>query len=135
MAEGGYVRYDGITSRKVQAAARKLIKEYAGDLNALHATARDAADLEARLQDFWGVGPTTCGIFLRELRGLWQKADPPLGQLARLASDHLGIDDLPSYWRLHAVKRYDYRHLEAALTRLGKNYCRRGRCQKAPIPH
>src|SRR3990170_3859222 len=39
MAEGGYVRYDGITSRKVQEAATKLIWEYVGDLNRLHAVA------------------------------------------------------------------------------------------------
>jgi hypothetical protein len=135
MGEGGYVRYDGITSRKVQAAAVKLMEEFGGDLNALHASARDAADLEARLQDFWGVGPTTCGIFLRELRGLWTKADPRLGELARLASDHLGIDDPPAFWKEHAIRGHDYRNFEAALTRLGKDFCRRGRCQKAPLPH
>jgi hypothetical protein len=135
MAEGGYVRYDGITSRKVQSAAVKLISEYGGDLNRLHDAARDAADLEARLQDFWGVGPTTSGIFLRELRGLWPKANPRLGELARMASAHLGIDDPPAFWDEHAVPGYDYRHFEAALTRLGKSFCRRGRCQKAPIPH
>jgi endonuclease III len=135
MAEGGYVRYDGITSRKVQEAAAKLLKDYGGDLNNLHAAARDARDLEARLQAFRGVGPTTAGIFLRELRGLWPRADPPLGALARLAAAHLRIADPVRFWRSHKVPGYDYRHFEAALTRLGKDYCRRGRCQKAPIQH
>lgn len=135
MGEGGYVRYDGITSRKVQQASAKLIGEYHGDLNALHAVAKDAVDLEARIQAFWGVGPATCGIFLRELRGLWSKADPPLGDLAKLAAAHLSIDDTVAYWKLHHINGYDYRHFEAALTRLGKNFCRRGRCQDSPLPH
>jgi hypothetical protein len=135
MGEGGYVRYDGIASRKIQQAAAKLIEQYAGDLNRLHAAAHDAPDLEARIQDFWGVGPTTCGIFLRELRGVWPRANPPLGSFARLAADHLGIDDPMAYWAKHIVDGYDFRHFEAALTRLGKNFCRRGRCQKAPLPH
>ena len=118
-----------------QGAAIKLIEEYEGDLNRLHAAAADAEDLERRLQKFWGVGPATCGIFLRELRGLWPKASPGLGSLAQLAADHLGIDDAAAFWRAHAVDGHDYRHFEAALTRLGKNFCRRGRCRKAPIPH
>jgi hypothetical protein len=135
MAEGGYVRYDGITSRKVQRASIRLIDRYGGDLNRLHADARDAADLEASLQDFWGVGPVTSTIFLRELRGHWAKADPPLSDLSRLAAGHLGIDDPAAFWRRRAVPGFDFRHFEAALTRLGKNFCRRGRCQSSPIPH
>jgi hypothetical protein len=135
MAEGGYVRYDGITSRKVQGASVRLIEDYSGDLNRLHAAAADAGDLEARLQGFWGVGPATCGIFLRELRGLWPKADPALGGFARLAADHLGISDPAAFWKAHTIAGYDIRHFEAALTRLGKSYCRRGRCKSSPLPH
>ncbi len=135
MAEGGYVRYDNITSRKVQDAARKLIEDYAGDLNRLHEVARDSDNLMARLMEFKGVGPTTATIFLRELRGLWPKAESPLGHLARLAADHLGITDPKAFWRRHAVPGYDFRHLEVALTRVGRDFCRRSRCSRAPIPH
>jgi endonuclease III len=135
MAEGGYVRYDGITSRKVREASATLLHDYGGDLNSLHAAARDARDLEARLQGFKGIGPTTAGIFLRELRGVWPKADPPLGDLARLAAVHLGIVDPVSFWKKRTVPGYDYRHFEAALTRLGKDFCRRDRCQQSPLPH
>ena len=135
MAEGGYVRYDGITSRKVQGASRKLIDEYGGDLNRLHAAASDRDDLIARLVQFKGIGPATAGIFLRELRGLWSKADPPLGELARLAADHLRIADPKTFWRRHAVRGYDFRHFEAALTRMGRDFCRRRRCSQAPLPH
>lgn len=135
MGEGGYVRYDGITSRKVQGAAVKLLHDYGGDLNRLHAAASDAPDLERRLEAFKGIGPTTAGIFLRELRGLWPKADPPPGELAELAAAHLGIDDPLRYWSRNAVPGHGYRNFEAALTRLGKNYCRRGRCSDSPVPH
>lgn len=135
MACGGYSRYDGIATRKLQSAAARLIDEYGGDLNRLHESASDATDLTARLTEFWGVGGTTAGIFLRELRGLWSKASPPLSELAALAWSHLGIADPHEFWRAHPVKGYDFRHLEAALTRVGRDYCRRGRCAEAPVPH
>lgn len=135
MAEGGYVRYDGITSKKTQEAARKLLAEYEGDLNRLHEAAREPDDLQARLMEFWGVGEVTAGIFLRELRGVWAQAAPPLGELARLAADHLGISEPETFWRRNAVPGYDFRHFEAALTRIGKDFCRPGRCSQAPIPH
>jgi hypothetical protein len=135
MARGGYARYDGIATRRLQRAAAKLLDDYTGDLNRLHGDARDGADLVARLCEFWGVGETTAGIFLRELRGLWPKADPPLGYLALLAARHLGLDDPLAYWRANPLAGWDFRHLEAALTRLGRDYCRRGWCSKAPVPH
>ncbi len=135
MAEGGYARYDGITSKKTQEAARKLLLEYGGDLNKLHDAARDPEDFMARLTDFWGVGEVTAGIFLREMRGLWPKADPPVGGLARLAADHLGIAAPREFWMDNALPGYDFRHFEAALTRIGKDFCRRGRCRLAPVPH
>lgn len=135
MAEGHYVRYDGITSRKTQEAARRLLAEYGGDLNRLHDAAKDAEDVMARLTAFRGVGPVTAGIFLRELRGIWAKADPPLGHLAQLAASHLGVGDARAFWEKNAVPGFDFRHFEAALTRIGRDYCRRGRCQQAPVPH
>lgn len=55
---------------KPQGAAAKLLEEYGGDLTRLHAVARDTGELPARLKEFRGVGDTTAGIFLRELRGL-----------------------------------------------------------------
>lgn len=135
MAEGHYVRYDGITSRKTQEAARRLLAEYGGDLNRLHDAARDPGGLVARLTAFRGVGPVTAGIFLRELRGIWEKADPPLGHLAQMAASHLGIADARAFWERTAVPGYDFRHFEVALTRIGRDYCRRGRCRQAPVPH
>ncbi len=135
MASGGYSRYDGITTRKLQGAATKLLEDYGGDLNRLHALAADGLDLVARLKEFWGVGDTTAGIFLRELRGLWPKANPPIGELALLAAGHLQLGDAAIYWNCNAVPGYDFRHLEAVLTRLGRDFCRRHRCRQSPLPH
>ena len=49
---------------------------YDGDLNILHEKAHDPEGLESKLKEFKGVGPVTVNIFLRELRGIWEKAQP-----------------------------------------------------------
>jgi hypothetical protein len=70
-----------------------LIADYGGRLSRLHNAAGDARDLEERLLAFYGVGPVTMNIFLRELRPFWTKADPdPLpgvGMLAKRLSINL----------------------------------------------
>lgn len=76
MREGGYVRYDGRKSTQLLRDCDKLLRDYRGSLMRLHDEAADAADLEARLIDFYGIGPVTANIFLRELRPYWRKADP-----------------------------------------------------------
>jgi hypothetical protein len=86
MREGGYVRYDGRKSTQILRDCEKLLSEYRGSLSRLHAAAADAADLETRLRSFYGVGPVTINIFLRELRPYWKKADPaPLPMVFALA--------------------------------------------------
>lgn len=86
MREGGYVRYDGRKSDQVLRDCRTLIEQYGGKLSRLETAASDSADLEARLGDFYGVGPVTVNIFLRELRPFWGKADPdPLPVVSALA--------------------------------------------------
>jgi hypothetical protein len=91
MREGGYVRYDGRKSEQILRDCRTLLAEYGGRLSRLHAVARDPADLEARLDAFYGVGPVTVNIFLRELRPFWAKADPaPLPAVLALAR-RLGV--------------------------------------------
>jgi hypothetical protein len=88
---GGYVRYDFKTATKVLAVCATLLHDYAGSLDNLHAAATDARDLEARLKALGkGIGDTTVTIFLRELRGIWSKAAPPLSPLALSAGQRLG---------------------------------------------
>jgi hypothetical protein len=86
MREGGYVRYDGRKSTQVLRDCERLLADYRGSLRRLHDAARDARELEAMLLTFYGVGPVTANIFLRELRPYWSKADPePLPIVKRLA--------------------------------------------------
>lgn len=127
MGEGGYVRYDGKTSTKLLDISAKLIHDYGGDLNKLHDLASDSADLERRLQEFKGVGPTTTNIFLRELRGVWKKANPELSPFVLLAARKLKIGDPRKYWEKNKIKGYTFTHFEAALLRLGKDWFHKGK--------
>jgi hypothetical protein len=88
---GGYVRYDYKTATKLLAVCETLLRDYGGSLDALHAAAADPRDLENRIMALGkGIGDTTAGIFLRELRGIWTRAEPPLSPLALGAAAALG---------------------------------------------
>ncbi len=117
MREGGYVRYDGRKSSQILRDCETLIQDYGGSLKALHAASQSPNDLESRLLAFFGVGPITVNIFLRELRPYWRHADPePLPRIAALANE-LGLD-----LRAFNRKTVAFSRLEAGLIRL-----RRGR--------
>jgi hypothetical protein len=86
MREGGYVRYDGRKSTQVLRDCERLVADYRGSLCRLRDSAGDARELEATLLSFYGVGPVTVNIFLRELRPYWTNADPePLPIVKKLA--------------------------------------------------
>jgi endonuclease III len=113
MREGGYVRYDGRTSTKLLRDCEMLLTEYGGSLLTLHSRARDNHDLEERLMRFYGVGPVTANIFLRELRLFWKKADPePLPIVSELARKY-GI-----HLRKYNRKTLGFVRIEAGLLRL-----------------
>ncbi len=119
MREGGYIRYDFSKSEQILRDCRTLLEAYDGSLWRLHEAAQDAADLEARLLAFYGVGPVTANIFLRELRPFWPKADPsPLPVVAE-AARQLGID-LARFRR----KTLTFVRIEAGLIRLRRRYRR-----------
>jgi len=112
MREGGYVRYDGRKSTQILRDCEALLADYRGSLIQLHEAARDEGDLEKRVGAFYGVGPVTTNIFLRELRPYWSKADPaPLPIVEELAPK-LGLD-LQRYKR----KSLLFAHVEAGLLR------------------
>lgn len=121
---GGYVRYDFSTADKLHEIMAQLLKEY-GSLTALYEKAKDAKDLENKLMEFRGIGPVTVNIFLRELRHVWQKADPEINPYTRVAAKTLKID-LKNFNR----KSKGFVHLECALLRIGKNYIKKNK----PIP-
>jgi hypothetical protein len=125
MGEGGYVRYDGKTSNELQKVSKQLIEWYGGNLNNLHSKAKDARDLEQQIQKFYSVGPVTCNIFLRELRGIWRKADPDFSPFVMLAAKKLGITNIKKYWQKNKISGYDLRSFEAALLRWVKIFVTR----------
>lgn len=113
MRDGGYVRYDGRKSDQILRDCHALIDQYGGSLWQLHERSRDSAELETRLLDFYGVGPVTANIFLRELRPFWPKADPSPLPAAQTLAAHLGID-LAAYPR----KTLAFARIEAGLVRM-----------------
>ncbi len=142
---GGYVRYDFKTATKLLTIMESLVRDYDGDLERLAAAATDPTDLERRLMALGkGVGPATVNIFLRELRGVWPLAEPPLSPLAQLAAEHLrllppglagpaALAELSRRWQAHPVSGAALVDLEAALVRLGRDYCRKARLSR-PCP-
>jgi len=143
---GGYVRYDFRSATKLLAISRDLIDGYGGKLNDVHAAAEDSRDLERRLQDMGkGIGPVTADIFLRELRGIWQKAEPLPCDFVVLAARHLGLLDkrrqnrqgilklLKQEWRKNRLREYSFVDFEAALVRLGRDYCRKEKHAICPL--
>lgn len=131
--EGGYARYDHKTATKMLEVSQTLLDRYAGNLNHLHAAALDPDDLAQRIMGLSkGIGPVTVQIFLRELRGRWSKAMPPLAQLAFQAAqvlrflpqdcpddDQSGLICLQELWEKSGESRSDFPDFEAALVRYG----------------
>jgi endonuclease III len=142
--EGGYTRYDFKTADKLLEVMRNLIGEYGGSLKALHDNASDSKDLEKRLKNLGkGIGDATVNVFLRELRGILEKADPPLSGLVVLAAKNLGItkktenqvtlEALRDFWRRNKIPGKSFINFETALLRQGKDLCKKERCASCPI--
>lgn len=127
---GGYVRYDFRTATRLQLLARTVRERCGGRICAL-AALREPAELEAALDALPGWGPTTVRLFLRELRGVWPAAKPPLDERALGAAEHLGLlatppprDPLATLRRIAGRAGVDLRDLEAALVRLALAHAR-----------
>jgi hypothetical protein len=146
---GGYVRYDFKTATKLLGVVGTLNRNYGGRLSQVHKMATDSRDLEKRLKELGkGVGDVTVGIFLRELRGIWEKANPLPQPLAVLAARRLGftmfngkdqsetvkiLRDLRRVWGRNRVKGKDFIDFETALVRLGKDFYRKKSSRGLPL--
>jgi endonuclease III len=117
---GGYTRYDFSTATNLLGIA-KILKEKYGDLERLHAESSSPANLERRLQEFRGVGPVGVNIFLRELRGIWEKAKPKPSPIAVATAQKIGLNP-------EDVERY-----ESQLVRLNLEYCKKRRSSECPL--
>ena len=100
----------------------------------------ELADLVRRLKDLGkGIGDVTAGIFLRELRGIWDKADPPLSERAIKAARALALVDrrlqdpgrilkhLQAAWLADGKDMSNFTDFEAALVRYAARLRRHGR--------
>ena len=115
---GGYVRYDFSTASNLLAIMKDLKEKY-GDLENLHRQSTSPEDLEKRLQEFKGVGPVGVNIFLRELRGTWEKAKPKPSRMAVETAQKIDVKDVETF--------------ESALVRLNLEYCKKHRCTECPV--
>ena len=140
--KGGYARYDFSTATKLLEIMNDLEKNYGGDLNRLHDESIDEEELENRLKGLGkGIGDVTVNIFLRELRNIWEKANPQPSGLVKLAAKHLGLlrprknalKALEEAWDAGKVPGRDFCDFEAALLRLGKDYCKKSKCDICPV--
>lgn len=119
---GGYVRYDFSTASNLLEIAASL-KDRHGSLDNLYAQSQDSRGLEKRLLEFKGVGPTTVNIFLRELRGVWEKARPRLSPQAKEMASRLGLDN----------NQIEQPRVESVLVRLDLEFCKHRRCAECPV--
>jgi len=142
--EGGYTRYDFKTSDKLLEVMNNLFTKHKGSLNLLHKQSLNSSDLEKRLKDLArGIGEVTVSIFLRELRGLWNKADPKPTPLVILAAKNLELIreespekasvELKEFWRTNEIAGKTFANFETALLRLGKDLCRKVKCKECVV--
>jgi len=137
--EGSYTRYDFKTADKLLEVMQNLTEDYSGSLNLLCSKASDTKDLEKTLKNLGkGIGDVTVSIFLRELREIWEKAKPEPTSLVIIAAKNLGIvrkeaaeshlEQLKDFWAKNKVAGKSFINFETALLRLGKDFCRKRKC-------
>lgn len=143
---GGYARYDYKTATKLIEVNKALMDRYEGDLNILHRAASNSEDLEERLKALGkGVGDVTVNIFLREMREIWPKAKPLPSELVVTAAKNVGfipedlkdgrktLELLMRKWAEERTEMEGFSDFEAALLRLGKEFCRKMACGICPL--
>ena len=142
--EGSYTRYDFKTADKLLKVMQNLIQKYNGSLTLLYNQASSMQDLKNRLKGLGkGIGEVTVNIFLRELRDLWDKAEPEPTSLVLLAAKNLGIfkkearqsalQQLRNFWLKNQVEGKSFINFETALLRLSKDFCRKGKCASCVV--
>lgn len=134
--EGSYTRYDYKTADKLLEVMKNLNTNYDGSLTLLHQKATGSVDLEKRLKELGkGIGNVTVSIFLRELRGVWNKADPKPTPLVVLAAKNMEIihtedpekalTELKEFWSKNKIRGKSFLNFETALLRLGRDMRRK----------
>jgi len=115
---GGYVRYDFSTATNLLRIMEELKEKYE-DLEGLHRESTSPEDLERRLREFSGVGPVCVSIFLRELRGIWDRSKPKPSRMAMEVAQRVGLKKVEPY--------------ESALVRVNLEYCKKRKCEECSV--
>ena len=119
---GGYARYDLRTAERLLELCEVIRDRYDGQAAVIGRRFAAYPDLRAALDALPGWGPVTVRLFLRELRGTWLGAGPPLDERAAAAARHLGLTSaragLTGLAGLAATSGLDARDLESGLVRL-----------------
>ena len=122
---GGYARYDFRTTSRLQALSEIIDDRYDGRAAEIGRRHQAYPALREALTVLPGWGPVTVQLFLRELRGVWPGAQPPVDPRAAFGARHLGLLSteqasaaLPQIARLAAAAGLDVRDLESGLVRL-----------------
>lgn len=84
--EGGYARYDALTVARLQGLSEIIGERYDGRAAVIGQRHTTYPALRGDLDVLPGWGPVTIQLFLRELRGVWPGAQPPLDACAEHAA-------------------------------------------------
>ncbi len=131
---GGYARYDFRTATRLHELAKEVTERHDGAVAEFGRRLTDPRELEDALDELSGWGPVTIGLFLRELRGVWPGAQPPLDARAADAARHLGLlapgtkGELARITHLAELAGSDVRDLESGLVRLALTHRRMSDC-------
>ena len=79
---GGYARYDLRTATRLLQLCEIIDDRYDGQAGLIGRRFAAYPELRAALDALPGWGPVTVRLFLRELRGVWPGAGPPLDERA-----------------------------------------------------
>ena len=79
---GGYARYDLRTATRLLQLCEIIADRYDGQVGLIGRRFAAYPELRAALDALPGWGPVTVRLFLRELRGVWPGAGPPLDERA-----------------------------------------------------
>ncbi len=120
--EGGYARYDFKTADKILEACQNIIEE--GGLEEI----KKSKEIKNKLKNLAkGIGDTTINIFLREIK--WAPHEP--SKYAILAAKN---HKLLEKGKIKKIEGVDETELEIALMRLGRDFCRKNKCDDCPFP-
>src|SRR5262249_1682620 len=119
---GGYARYDFRTAARLLKLSEVVCDLFGGQIASIGRTYASYPELHAALDALPGWGGVTVRLFLRDLRGVWPGAQPPLDERAAAAARHLGLlssgSVLSDLADLANTAGLDLRDLESGLVRL-----------------